>query len=117
MRVRLRYDQNARRKVLHTEKEKHPCRTRICRKTRSSSSAAAGLRSHFPDGPVIAITSALFALQHFYRALMIVAFLYPIGAGWIRARTGSTLNTLVMHVLSDSLLLVLALVTIGVTPR
>jgi hypothetical protein len=40
-----------------------------------------------------------------------------VGAGWIRARTGSTLNTLVMHVLSDSLLLVLALVTIGVTPR
>src|SRR2546425_12401175 len=31
-----------RRKVLRTEKEKHPCRTRICRKTRSSSSAAAG---------------------------------------------------------------------------
>src|SRR5207253_5897396 len=31
-----------RRKVLRTEKEKHPCRTRICRRTRSSSSAAAG---------------------------------------------------------------------------
>ena len=75
------------------------------------------LRSHLSDGPVIAITSALFALQHFYPALMIVAFLYAVGAGWIRTRTGSTLNTLVMHVLSDSLLLVLALVTIGVTPH
>jgi membrane protease YdiL (CAAX protease family) len=75
------------------------------------------LRSHLSDGPVIAITSALFALQHFYAALMIVAFLYAVGAGWIRARTGSTLNTLVMHVLSDSLLLVLALLTIGVTPH
>jgi hypothetical protein len=33
---------------------------------------------------------------------MIVAFLYALGAGWIRARTGSTLNTLVMHVLSST---------------
>jgi hypothetical protein len=48
---------------------------------------------------------------------MIVAFLCAVGAGCIRAHTSSTLNTLVMHVLSDSLLLVLALVTIGVTPR
>ena len=75
------------------------------------------LGSHLSDGPVIAITSALFALQHFYPALMIVAFLYAVGAGWIRARTGSTLNTLVMHVLSDSLLIVLALVMIGVAPH
>ena len=68
------------------------------------------LRRHLSDGPVIVITSALFALQHFYPALMVFAFLYAVGAGWIRARTGSALNTLVIHVLSDGLLLVLALV-------
>jgi membrane protease YdiL (CAAX protease family) len=46
---------------------------------------------------------------------MVAAFLYGLAAGFIRMRTGSTLNTFVMHVLTDGLLLAVAIFRMGVS--
>jgi membrane protease YdiL (CAAX protease family) len=71
------------------------------------------LRGHLSKNPVILVTAVLFGLQHYYPPIMVLAFLYGLAAGWIRARTGSTLNTFVMHVLSDGLLLMIALLRVA----
>lgn len=44
---------------------------------------------------------------------MAAAFLYGLAAGFIRAPTRSTLNTLVMHVLTDGLLLAVTILRMG----
>jgi membrane protease YdiL (CAAX protease family) len=40
--------------------------------------------------------------------LVPLAFIYGIAVGWVRERTGSTLNTAVMHVVVDTALLIIA---------
>lgn len=64
-------------------------------------------------GVVTVVTAVLFGLQHYYPTVMVVAFLYGLAAGFIRARTGSALNSFVMHVLSDGLLLAVAVLRMG----
>jgi membrane protease YdiL (CAAX protease family) len=71
------------------------------------------LRRRLSTGPVVLITAILFALQHYFPAVIVVALSYGLAAGWVRARTRSTLNTFVMHVLADSSLLLAALLLIG----
>jgi membrane protease YdiL (CAAX protease family) len=66
-------------------------------------------------GLVAIVTAVVFGLQHYYPTVMVIAFVYGLAAGFIRARTGSTLNTLVMHVLSDGLLLAVAVLRMGVS--
>ena len=61
------------------------------------------------------VTAVLFGLQHYYPTVVVVAFLYGLAAGFIRARTGSTLNTFVMHGLTDALLLSVAVFRVGVS--
>lgn len=73
------------------------------------------LRRRLPAAGAILVTAALFAAQHYYPAVVVLALLYGLASGWVRARTGSTLNTMVMHVLSDGTLLTLAV--LGVTSR
>jgi membrane protease YdiL (CAAX protease family) len=74
------------------------------------------LRRHMPAWPAILLTAILFGLEHtawgqplprlFF--LVPLAFVYGIAVGLVRERTGSTLNTAVMHVVVDAGLLLLA---------
>jgi membrane protease YdiL (CAAX protease family) len=74
------------------------------------------LRRHLPALPTILLTAVLFGFEHtvwgvpmpgvFF--LVPLAFVYGIAFGWVRERTGSTLNTSVMHVMVDAALLIVA---------
>jgi membrane protease YdiL (CAAX protease family) len=74
------------------------------------------LRRYLPALPTILITAVLFGFEHvawgvpmprlFF--LVPLAFVYGIATGWVRERTGSTLNTAVMHVVVDAALLIVA---------
>jgi membrane protease YdiL (CAAX protease family) len=66
------------------------------------------VRQRLPANATILVTAVLFGAQHASLVLGPYAFLYAIGAGWVRERTGSTLNTLVMHMLNDGFLLTIA---------
>ena len=59
------------------------------------------LRRHLSDFRAIVLAAALFAALQFYPAVMPYAFVFGVFAGWIRVRSGSTLNTLFMHVLDN----------------
>lgn len=74
------------------------------------------LRRYLPALPTILLTAVLFGFEHtawgvpmprlFFLVPLAVA--YGIAVGWVRERTGSTLNTAVMHVVVDAALLVVA---------
>jgi membrane protease YdiL (CAAX protease family) len=74
------------------------------------------LRRYLPALPTILLTAVLFGFEHtvwgmpmprlFF--LVPLAAVYGIALGWVRERTGSTLNTAVMHVVGDAALLVVA---------
>ncbi len=74
------------------------------------------MRRRLPALPTILLTAALFGLEHTVpgmpmpRAFFLVplAFVYGVGIGWVRERTGSTFNTAVMHVVVDAALLIIA---------
>ena len=74
------------------------------------------LRRYLPALPTILLTAVLFGFEHtvwgmpmprlFF--LVPLAFVYGLAVGWVRERTGSTLNTAVMHVVVDAALLIVA---------
>jgi uncharacterized protein len=74
------------------------------------------LRRYLPALPTILLTAVLFGFEHtawgvpmprlFF--LVPLAVVYGIAVGWVRERTGSTLNTAVMHVVVDAALLIVA---------
>jgi membrane protease YdiL (CAAX protease family) len=74
------------------------------------------LRRHQRALPTILITAVLFGFEHTAWGLPMpslfflvpLAFTYGVGIGWVRERTGSTLNSAVMHVVVDAALLVVA---------
>ncbi|MGO8948429.1 MAG: lysostaphin resistance A-like protein [Ktedonobacterales bacterium] len=74
------------------------------------------LRQHLPAVPTILLTALAFSCEHIYPGMPVpaafslvpLAFIFGVGAGCVRERTGSTLNTAVMHVLVDSSLLITA---------
>jgi membrane protease YdiL (CAAX protease family) len=68
------------------------------------------LRKRFSNGQAITISAVLFAVMHVYPVAMPYAFLFGLAAGWLRLRTGSTLNTWFEHVLNNVLFLSLGLV-------
>lgn len=70
------------------------------------------IRQRLPASATILVTAVLFGIQHASPVLGPYAFLYGIGAAWVRERTGSTLNTLVMHMLNDGLWLTIAAVLV-----
>jgi membrane protease YdiL (CAAX protease family) len=50
---------------------------------------------------VRALSAALFAAMHGYPIVMPYAFVSGLLTGWVRVKTGSTLNTILMHVLNN----------------
>jgi membrane protease YdiL (CAAX protease family) len=59
------------------------------------------LRKHLTDGSAIAVSAALFAVMHGYLIVLPYAFVCWLFTDWVRMLTGSTLNTIFMHVLSN----------------
>lgn len=74
------------------------------------------MRRYLPATPTILLTALFFSLEHTVPGmpmprlffLVPLAFVYGIGVGWVRERTGSTFNTAVMHVMVDAALLIIA---------
>ncbi len=74
------------------------------------------VRQRLPAAPAILVTAVLFGAQHIPSQppflLFPFALFYGIGSGWVRERTGSTVNTLAMHVANDGLMLAVASVLV-----
>jgi membrane protease YdiL (CAAX protease family) len=60
------------------------------------------LRGWLPAPAVIPLTAAAFAAAHLLPPLLPVFFAFGLGAGWVRERSGSTLNSLAMHVTQNT---------------
>lgn len=67
------------------------------------------LRRYLPAWATILITTVLFTAEHYHLILFPLALIYGIAIGWLRERTGSVLPGLIAHILTDTLLFVLAL--------
>jgi uncharacterized protein len=65
------------------------------------------LRRHVSDLAASLLSAVLFAGMHVYPVAMPYAFLFGSFSGWVRVRTGSTLNTVFMHVLNNFVFLYL----------
>jgi membrane protease YdiL (CAAX protease family) len=63
------------------------------------------LRKRLSNWGAIAVSAILFAVMHVYPIAMPFAFLAGLILGWLRLRTGSTVNTLFVHVLNNLLFL------------
>jgi membrane protease YdiL (CAAX protease family) len=69
------------------------------------------LTRHLPVWACTVATAALFAGGHgYFPVLLPLGLLFGLVAGWLRARTGSVLPTMVVHILTDALMFVLALI-------
>ncbi|MBI5123695.1 CPBP family intramembrane metalloprotease [Candidatus Roizmanbacteria bacterium] len=66
------------------------------------------LRQRFSARMTILITALLFTVEHYYLILFPVAFIFGLAVGWLRERTGSILPGLIVHILTDGLLLLIA---------
>jgi uncharacterized protein len=64
---------------------------------------------HFSTTRAVIVSAALFAVMHGYLIVLPYAFLAGLFLGWIRERTGSTLNPLFMHVVNNLVFLCLGL--------
>jgi hypothetical protein len=67
------------------------------------------LRKRFTNSSAIVVSAVLFAAMHAYPIVMPYTFLSGLFTGWVRIKTGSTFNTLIMHVLNNVLFLYLGL--------
>ncbi|HZY35422.1 MAG TPA: type II CAAX endopeptidase family protein [Mucilaginibacter sp.] len=70
------------------------------------------LRSYFRPVVTIIITTLLFAGMHFYPILYPVAILFGLISGWVRERTGSSLNFVIAHIVNSVLFLIAAYVLV-----
>lgn len=61
------------------------------------------LRRRLPASLAILVTAGVFAGAHLLPALLPVLFVFGLGATWVRARTGSTLNSFAMHATQNTL--------------
>ena len=66
------------------------------------------LRQRLSFAATLLVTSALFALMHYFLILAPGVFLFSLVAGWLRERSGSVLPSFVMHVLTDATMLIAA---------
>jgi membrane protease YdiL (CAAX protease family) len=71
------------------------------------------LRRRLPAPPAILLTAAVFAAAHLLPPLFPLLFVFGLGAGWVRERTGSTLNSLAMHVAQNTFAVALTYVVLG----
>ena len=67
------------------------------------------LRKRLSTRSAIGVSAALFAAMHGYPIVMPYTFLFGLSTGWIRARTGSIFNTLMMHIVNNALFLCVGL--------
>jgi membrane protease YdiL (CAAX protease family) len=67
------------------------------------------LRSRLNVHGAIFVMAALFALMHGSLVVAPYVFIFAVVAGYVRVRTGSTFNTIVMHSLNNLLLLYVGL--------
>lgn len=67
------------------------------------------LGKHFSTSRAVIVSAALFALMHGYPIVLPYASVAGLFLGWIRERTGSTLNPLFMHVVNNLVFLCLGL--------
>jgi membrane protease YdiL (CAAX protease family) len=59
------------------------------------------LRGYWSDHLAIIASAVLFAGMHGYPIVMPYTFIFGAFTGWIRIRTGSTLNTAFMHAMNN----------------
>jgi membrane protease YdiL (CAAX protease family) len=71
------------------------------------------LRPRLGFATTILVTSVLFAVMHYFVVLAPGVFLYSLVAGWLRERSGSVLPALVMHILTDTAMLIAATVLVA----
>ena len=71
------------------------------------------LNRHMRFIPALLIHSALFAAMHVYPLVFPFAFLAGIATGYVRRATGSTFNTVLMHVINNVVLLTFGLHLFG----
>ena len=67
------------------------------------------LNRHMRFVPALLVQAALFAAMHVYPVVFPYAFLAGIATGYVRRTTGSTFNTVLMHVMNNVVLLILGL--------
>jgi membrane protease YdiL (CAAX protease family) len=67
------------------------------------------LNRHMRFAPALLVQAALFAAMHVYPIALPYALLFGIAAGYVRRASGSTFNTVLMHVLNNVALLILGL--------
>jgi membrane protease YdiL (CAAX protease family) len=71
------------------------------------------LNRHMRFMPALLVQAALFAAMHGYPMVLPYAFLFGITSGYVRRATGSTFNTVLMHVINNIVLLLLGLRLLG----
>ena len=71
------------------------------------------LNRHMRFVPALLVQAALFAAMHAYPVVFPYAFLAGIATGYVRRATGSTFNTVLMHVIDNVVLLILGLHLFG----
>lgn len=71
------------------------------------------LNQHMRFVPALLVQAALFAAMHVYPVVFPYAFLAGIATGYVRRATGSTFNTVLMHMINNVVLLILALRLFG----
>ncbi|HEY1901077.1 MAG TPA: CPBP family intramembrane glutamic endopeptidase [Terracidiphilus sp.] len=71
------------------------------------------LNRHMRFVPALLVQAALFAAMHVYPVVLPYAFLAGIATGYVRRATGSTFNTVLMHVINNVVLLILGLYLFG----
>lgn len=71
------------------------------------------LRRRLHAGATITVTAALFAAIHMMPVLLPLTFIFGLGFGWIRERTGSTTPAFIMHVVNNVALIAGAYLVAG----
>lgn len=67
------------------------------------------LRKHLKEGLAITVMAVLFTLMHSSFIVGPYVFIFAVVSGYVRLRTHSTFNTIIMHVLNNVLLLCVGL--------
>jgi hypothetical protein len=67
------------------------------------------LNRHMPFTFALLVMAVLFAAMHVYPPALPYTFLFGIATGYVRRTTGSTVNTVLMHVINNIVLLALGL--------
>lgn len=71
------------------------------------------LRHRLSFAATALLTSVLFTLMHYFLILAVGVYLYSLVAGWLRERSGSVLPPLVMHILTDTTMLIAASILVA----